>query len=69
MLAWPLGGDSWYAAAYKVQKIEVWLNTFTSGKSKEMKRTKLLSTHVPEQSQFGYEYTIRVGPQHTVPYD
>ena len=69
MLAWPLGGDRWYADAYKVQKIEVWLNTFMVGKSKEMTRTKLLSTHVPEQSQFGYEYTIRVGPQHTVTYD
>ena len=69
ILAWPMMTDRWYDPAYKVQKMEVWLNTQTSGKRKELKRTKLLSTHVPEQSEFGSEYTIRVDPQLTVTYD
>lgn len=69
ILAWPMMTDRWYGPAYKVQKMEVWLNTQTSGKRKELKRTTLLSTQVPEQSEFGSEYTIRVGPQLTVTYD
>jgi len=69
IIAWPLMTDKWEGFGYKVQKMEVWQAVQTSGRSKQLQNTKLLSSQVPEVQDLSSIYKIRVSPQLTVTYE
>jgi hypothetical protein len=69
IIAWPSMTDKWDGFGYKIQKMEVWQAVQTSGRSKQLRNTKLLSSQIPEVQDLSSIYRIRVGPQLTVTYE
>lgn len=69
IIAWPSMNDKWEGFGYKVQKMEVWQAVQTSGRSKQLLNTRLLSSQVPEVQDLSSIYKIRVGPNLTVTYE